>query len=272
MPRNMLAPPAQNALVTMDEDGNINYPVTPIFSRFAPQPEASGYQATGNAVLARLLKGIDATISMPRQALMGRQTTPDDAMGFAGAAMTGGMPFGPSAGSGTLGVNVFHGTQNPEALKGLRGFAGGLKMMDGLGPHVGTAEAANARLAANKGLSVTKAFLPKNENLSGAYVMPFDITPTKPFVKSNGKPYTESELQTKLASLAVKLGFDKYSTRAYSSAYGATPKMKAAQAAVRDHLKLEGYDAIPYVNSHEDRGSISYVILNTDLLQPKYAP
>ena len=102
MPRNMLAPPAQNALVTMDEDGNINYPVTPIFSRFAPQPEASGYQATGNAVLARLLKGIDATISMPRQALMGRQTTPDDAMGFASAAMTGGMPFGPKAGAGTV--------------------------------------------------------------------------------------------------------------------------------------------------------------------------
>jgi hypothetical protein len=110
MPRNMLAPPVQNALVTMDEDGNINYPVTPIFSRFAPQPEASGYQATGNAVLARLLKGIDATISMPRQALMGRQTTPDDAMGFAGAAMTGGMPFGP-VGEGVLGssaVNLFN--------------------------------------------------------------------------------------------------------------------------------------------------------------------
>lgn len=102
MPRNMLAPQPQNALVTMDEDGNINYPVTPIFSRFAPQPEKSGYQATGNAILAKLLAGIDSTISMPRQALMGRQTTPEDAMGFAGAAMTGGIPFGPKAGAGTV--------------------------------------------------------------------------------------------------------------------------------------------------------------------------
>ena len=272
MPRNMLAPQPQNAMVTMDEAGNINYPVTPIFSRFAPQPEKSGYQATGNAILAKLLAGIDSTISMPRQALMGRQTTPEDAMGFAGAAMTGGVPFGPKAGAGTLGVNVFHGTQNPAAVEGLKGFAGGLKMMDGLGPHVGTAEAANARLAANKGFSASKAFSPKNENLSGSYVMPFDITPKKPFVKSNGNPYTETELQTKLAKLAVKLGFDKYNTRAYSAAYGASPQMKAAQIAVRDHLKAEGYDAIPYVNSHEDRGSISYVVLNTDLLQPKYAP
>lgn len=106
MPRNMLAPPPQNAMVTIDEDGNIHYPVTPIFSRFAPQPEASGYQATGNAILAKLLAGIDSTINMPRQALMGRQFTPEDAMGFAGAAMTGGIPFGPKAGAGTLGMGA----------------------------------------------------------------------------------------------------------------------------------------------------------------------
>ena len=170
-----------------------------------------------------------------------------------------------------LGPTVYHGTQNPGAIDGLVGRPGGLKMMDGLGPHVGTAEAANERLAKNRGLSPSKAFDKPNEALDGAYVMPFDLDPTKPFVKASGEPFSESQLQAKLADLAVKLGFDKNKTRAYSSAYGAPYEMKQAQKAVRDHLKAQGYDAIPYINSHEARGSTSYVVLDENGLKPLYA-
>lgn len=175
-----------------------------------------------------------------------------------------------------LGMNpvmatVFHGTKNPGALEGLKGQLGGLKMMDGLGPHVGTAEAANERLAKNQGLSPSKAFNKPNPSLEGAYIMPFDLSPNKPFVKKSGDPYTESELQSRLAALAEQLGFDKNKTRAYSSAYGAPPQMKQAQAAVRDYLKAQGYDAIPYINSHEARGSTSYVVLDETGLKPLYS-
>lgn len=159
---------------------------------------------------------------------------------------------------------VWHGTKNLGALSGLQGRPGGLKMMDGLGPHVGTAEAANERLLKNNGV---RNWNKPSDAMDGAFVMPLDLTPKKEFVKKSGQPYTETELQSKLSDLAVKLGFDKNKTRAFSSAYPASYEMKQAQAAVRDHLRAQGYDAIPYINSHEARGSTSYVVLEPDKLK-----
>ena len=170
------------------------------------------------------------------------------------------MPMG-------VGATVYHGTRNPAALEGLIGKPGGLKMMDGLGPHVGTAEAANERLAKNAGVSPSKAWNKPNESLEGSYIIPMEFEAQKPFIKKDGTPYTEAQLQKRLSDIAVSLGHDKNSLRAYSSAYPASAKMKQAQIDVKKYLSDQGYDAIPYLNSHEHRGSISQVILDPSRLE-----
>ena len=187
-----------------------------------------------------------------------RPTAQDWSMGVAAQSPTIGL----------LGPTVFHGTQNQAALDGLRGFLGGLKMMDGLGPHVGTANAANDRLIQWAGVRPSQAWKKFDPSLEGTFVIPYDLQPKKAFTKNDGSPYTEGELQTRLGSMAKKMGFKD--TRAYIASYGASPEMKQAQKAVRDKLRNEGYDAIPYINSHEDRGSVSWVVLDPALLRPLY--
>lgn len=197
------------------------------------------------------------------------------------------LPFVP-------GLTVFHGTQAtrkwydvpeymrlmdegkdiPQAIASstypiekLKGSLGGLKMMDGLGPHVGTAEAAGERLAKNVGISPSKAWNKFRPELDEAYIMPFEMNAQKPFLKADGGIYTETELQSRLSSIAKKLGFGAGDTRQYNKHY-TNPKLRQAQKAVKEHLRSQGYDAIPYINSHEARGSTSYVILDDNLLRP----
>jgi len=177
------------------------------------------------------------------------------------------------AGSGMLGPTVYHGTTR--AFDGpLRGKPGGLKMMDGLGPHLGTAEAANERLLKNAGAKPNawnKPIPEAGSPLDGANIRPYDLTPQKPFVKSDGNPYTESELQSRLSGIAQKLGFAKTDTRRMSQ-WGSGGKLQSAQIAVKNHLREQGYDAIPYINSHEARGSTSWVVLDDDALKGLFAP
>jgi hypothetical protein len=108
MPRNKLAPPVQNALVTLDENGNVNYPSPVNFAGLIPSPEPSGYQNRVARYLQHVLGGVDQSINAGYQSLYGRQPTVADAMGAAGFAMTGGMPAAP-AGAGTLTMGVKRG-------------------------------------------------------------------------------------------------------------------------------------------------------------------
>ena len=108
MPRNKLAPPIQNALITLDEDGNVNYPSPINFAGLIPGPEPSGYQSQFGRYLQHVLSGVDQSINAGYQSLYGRQPTVADAMGAAGLAMTGGMPAAPS-GAGTLTMGVKRG-------------------------------------------------------------------------------------------------------------------------------------------------------------------
>jgi len=101
MPRNKLAPPVQNALVTLDEDGNVNYPSPVNFAGLIPGPEPSGYQSRVARYLQHVLGGVDQSINAGYQSLYGRQPTVADAMGAAGLATTGSMPLGPIS-PGTL--------------------------------------------------------------------------------------------------------------------------------------------------------------------------
>jgi hypothetical protein len=108
MPRNKLAPPVQNALVTLDEDGNVNYPSPINFAGLIPGPEPSGYQSRVARYLQHVLGGVDQSINAGYQSLYGRQSTIADAMGAAGLAITGGMPAAPG-GAGTLTMGVKRG-------------------------------------------------------------------------------------------------------------------------------------------------------------------
>ena len=210
-----------------------------------------------------------------------------DALNVALGMMGGGGMLGRGSGAG---MNVFHGTQrtkkwydNPELMAranrgediprefveptyidSLKRSTGGLKMMDGLGPHVGTEDAAVERLYKYHGIRPSrKTYDPR---LEGAHVLKFEMEPKQPFTKRDGSPMTESELQSRLARIAESLGFDYRDVRRYSQHSG-VGRLPAAQNAVRKHLLEQGYDAIPYINSHEGRGSVSWVVLDESLLK-----
>lgn len=147
---------------------------------------------------------------------------------------------------------------------------GGLKMMDGMGTHAGTARAAQERLEKNVGAKFGTPTRPVDPGvLSESYVLPLKGRAQKPFTKTDGTPYTESELQSRLSMIAKKLGYTN--TRAYSSTSAASPTMREAQRAVKAHLQELGYDSIPYINSHEDRGSISWVFFEPNQLRSRFA-
>jgi hypothetical protein len=236
--------------------------------------------------LAALSQGVQA----PRAAYEGADMDPRDALNVALNAMGGGMLTG--RGASGAGMNVFHGTQrtkkwydNPALMKlmergddipaalveptyldALKRSPGGLKMMDGLGPHVGTAEAATQRLSSYYGIPPSKAWKKPDPRLEGAHVLKFEMKPKQPLTKRDGNPMTEGELQARLARIAKSLGFEDADVRRYSahSGYG---KLPAAQTAVRKYLQEQGYDAIPYINAHEGRGSVSWVVLDESLLK-----
>lgn len=148
-----------------------------------------------------------------------------------------------------------------DALKELKPSSGGLKMMDGMGVHVGTAEAANQRLTQNYGKSIGQQ--------QGAYVLPLRVKAERPLTKASGDVFTETELQSKLSSLAKKLGHQE--TRAYNRSSAGNARLRQAQRAVKQHLEAQGYDSIPYRNSHEDRGSVSWILFHPSQARSQFA-
>lgn len=121
----------------------------------------------------------------------------------------------------------------------------GLKLMDGVGVHCGTLRAAHERLRKSHGASA-----------EGANVLPLYLSIAQFPTKRDGSTMTEIELQSWLSRVAQRAGVDKHKTRAYSSAYPLRGEVFATlKAALREH----GFDGLAYVNSHEDRGSVSYV-------------
>ena len=241
----------------------------------------------GDWIAPQWLAALSQAAQAPRAAYEGADVDPRDALNVALNTMGGGMLTG--RGASGAGMNVFHGTQrtkkwyddpalmeafkqgkdiepNTYPVNALKGGLGGLKMMDGLGPHVGTAEAANQRLTSYHGIPPSRAWKKDDPRLHEAYVMKFEMEPAKPLLKKNGQPMTEVELQSYLARRAEALGHSRDATRRYSSS-APDSGLRAAQKAVRDDLRAQGYDAIPYINSHEARGSTSWVVLDPTLLK-----
>lgn len=186
------------------------------------------------------------------------------------AALTGGTkpmePIGPRVGKGpqrpsdtkaeTLGFNehVYHYssspkeftdfyTVDPEAAK-----RRGVNPHDIIGPHVGTAHAANIRATAGD-------LDPKG------FVMELRARTDKPFTKqdaidmflpesrvqelSPGEELTERDISIIINSMA-----DFYNTDEYTAAAG-----------IREMLPAYGFTHIPYVNDIEDAGNVSYIML-----------
>lgn len=121
--------------------------------------------------------------------------------------------------------------------------------LDGLGIHVGTKQAALDRFS-----QYTDGVEPSG------FTMPLKAKLESPYVRmSDGTPYTESQLRYRLKEIARKGGIDP------------DRRPRDAQLFVAEKLKKEGYDHIPYVNSVEDKGNISYVVLDPSNLRSQSA-
>jgi hypothetical protein len=108
--------------------------------------------------------------------------------------------------------------------------------LDGIGVHVGSKDAARDRW---------KSFHGGKETAQG-FTMPMLARKERLLTKKDGSVYSESELRAFLKSKAVKAGLKE-------------PTGREAQVAMRNAL-WEKYDAVPYRNSKEDRGSVSYIL------------
>lgn len=163
-----------------------------------------------------------------------------------------------------------------EAIPTLRRGGAGLKMMDGLGVHAGTPQAADQRLTSNMGapsfdkLTAARARNPEKSaaDLHGSYQIPLYLKTDNPLLKRDGSVMSEVELQAMLSRLAKRLGFKD--TRRFSK-HSPVGELPAAQAAVREELQRKGFDSIPYRNSHEDRGSTSWIVLDPSQARSQFA-
>lgn len=164
------------------------------------------------------------------------------------------LPFVPAMGGVVKGMENAkwaHGTLGD--FDQFRTRLGGVKLMDGLGPHFGTPQAANERLQKSYGKGLVE----------GANIRPLDPIMNNPLTKKNGEPFSEAELQSYLQKIAKQLGLGDKRLRG-SQNY---PVSGDAQIAVRKHLQDQGYDGILYRNSHEDRGSISGIVFDPSQMQ-----
>lgn len=180
----------------------------------------------------------------------------------AGSIGMGGVPLSADeaariARGSDLGFNkeVFHSTRATEPFDEFR-MARGPQRHDLLGVHVGTLQAAEDRLKKYFGKDYGLKSGLANENQAGS-IMPLMARMEKPFTKNTGEPFSEAELRRKITIFAEKNKIK--------------PDSITAKAAFERHLKGQGYDHIPYINSVEDRGNVSYLILLPENLRSKWA-
>lgn len=132
-----------------------------------------------------------------------------------------------------------------------RGLGTGLKLMDGLGPHFGSCRAAHDRLH--------KSYGKRPQDLEGASVIPVFLRIRNYPTLRTGAVMSETQLQAWLVKIAVQCGIDKHRTRAYSSA---CPLRRDTFLTLKSALIERGFDGLAYLNSHEDRGSVSHVVFD----------
>ena len=139
---------------------------------------------------------------------------------------------------------LYHGTTAPN-IESFNVRSRGPKLMDGLGAHFGSVKAAHDRLKQNVG-----------ENAENANVMPVHVAIKNPPVKKDGSFMNESELQGFLSRVATNIGIPKSEHRGMAVYGGVKPHVYTK---LKDELIRRGHDGLAYINSHEDRGSPSFV-------------
>lgn len=147
------------------------------------------------------------------------------------------------AGSKTPPV-LYHGTTSPE-ISEFRTFSRGPKLMDGLGAHFGSPEAAQDRNDKNVGKK------PVGQN-----ILPVHVNIKNPPLKRDGSFMSEGELQSHLSRIATSIGIPKDKHRGMAIYGGVKPDVTRA---LKEELIRRGHDGIAYINSHEGRGSTSWV-------------
>jgi hypothetical protein len=152
---------------------------------------------------------------------------------------------------------VYHGTR---ATRQIESFTPqrGPQAHDLSGIHVGSQEAATDRLKKYYGINKnwSTAQTPSSSQ-SAPSVMPLQMKMEKPFAKKGGAPFTEAELRAKVKAFAKQRGIKESSID--------------AKIAFERHLADQGFDVIPYVNSVEDRGNVSYLVLRPENLRSQFA-
>jgi hypothetical protein len=150
---------------------------------------------------------------------------------------------------------VFHATRATEPFEEFR-MSRGPQRHDLLGVHVGSLQAAEDRLRKYFGKDYGMKSGVVNEGQAPS-IMPLMARMESPFSKKSGEPYTEAELRRQVTTFAQKNNLK--------------PDSINAKIAFEKHLAGKGYDHIPYVNSVEDRGNVSYLILQPQNLRSRWA-
>lgn len=249
------------------------WPDSPLFrgiqQRIIPQPKAG---PTMDAWKARIPQDIEE-LNAPRKYKLPSQMSRDElvdmasdlAMPMAGVTKTvSNVALNASddaarlARAKTLGYtdDVYHGTRSTRPIDEFRMQMGGQRH-DLPGVHVGSLEAATQRLEKYFGGKDFGIKTGATNSGQAASIMPLKMRANKPFVKRTGDPYSEGEIRKMVTDFAKKNGIK--------------PDARDAKIRFRDHLLAQGYDVIPYVNSVEDRGNISHLVLKPENLRSRFA-
>lgn len=153
-------------------------------------------------------------------------------------------------------TEVFHGTRATEPFDKFY-VRTGPQRHDLHGVHVGTLNAADERMQKYFGGSdygIAKGVANEDQ---AASIMPMLARFEKPYVKKDGTPFSEADIRRKVTEYAKKNGI--------------SPDRIDAKVGFRNELLAEGYDHIPYINSVEDRGNVSYLALKPENLRSRWA-
>lgn len=177
-------------------------------------------------------------------------------------------------------MEVFHGTSSPEGLQAFEARQPPTGQLHDLpGVHVGTREAANERIGHNWGdtpAAFAKALADEAKEAKRAgvqpqrpSVLPLRMRMEKPYLQASGEPFTEGQLRLQVK----KLGQER---KLFPQLGGPMPKnywenVQQARQLMADKLLAEGHDVVPYINTVEDPGSVSYLVLDPSRLRSMFA-
>ena len=230
------------------------------FGLTSPQEGAGDFSDVGfslGGLLSSMFEPAARAMDAPGQAALGNIPAEDmigEAYGTAGGAMVGGslVPVrGPALRSNNVRdmfpEDVFHymRTNNMEGdeIDTSRSFG----RVDRLGPHVGTAKAAEDRFGVQFGQDpgLIADYLERTGAETGM-TLPLKARLDQPFLNENGQPFSESGLLDVM---------NRYADQ------NQIADLDEAAAMFRQDLTDAGFTNIPYVNNLEDRGSVSHIML-----------